>query len=102
MDELAMIISTTTKPGKRTEVEALYRELMAPRALQNEAQLIVVWCDDDQDEDRFHLFEIYSDPAAMGANASAPWFAEYMAKAGPLLASEPTVVMATPGWSKGV
>jgi quinol monooxygenase YgiN len=102
MGELAMIISTTTQPGKRAEVQALYRDLMAPRAVENDAQRVVVWCDDQQDEDRFHLFEIYSDPAAMGANASAPWFAEYMAKAGPLLAGEPTVVMATTGWSKGV
>jgi quinol monooxygenase YgiN len=75
---------------------------MAPRALENDAQRVVVWCDDQQNQDRFHLFEIYSDPAAMGANASAPWFAEYMATAGPLLAGEPTVVMGTIGWSKGV
>lgn len=102
MGELAMIISTTTQPGKRDEVAALYQELMAPRAEENTAQRVVLWCDDQQNEDRFHLFEIYSDPAAMGANASAPWFAEYMTKAGPLLAGEPTVVMATTGWSKGL
>lgn len=102
MGELAMIISTTTRPGKRAEVQALYRELMAPRANENDAQRVVVWCDDQQHDDRFHLFEIYSDPEAMGVNASAPWFAEYMAKAGPLLAGEPTVVMATTAWSKGV
>ena len=102
MGELAMIISTTTQPGRRADVRALYQHLMAPRAVENAAQRVVVWCDDQQDEDRFHLFEIYSDPAAMGANASAPWFAEYMTKAGPLLAGEPTVVMATTGWSKGV
>ena len=102
MGELAMIISTTTQQGKRAEVRALYQELMAPRAIENDAQRVVVWCDDQQNEDRFHLFEIYADPAAMGANASASWFAEYTTKAGPLLAEEPTVVMATTGWSKGV
>ena len=102
MGEPAMIISTTTKPGRRAEVQALYGELMAPRALDNDAQRVVVWCNDQQDADRFHLFEIYSDPEAMGANASAPWFAEYVTKAGPLLAGEPTVVTATTAWSKGV
>ncbi len=53
---------------------------MAPRAMENEALCVVVWCDDQQDEDQFHLFEIYCDPASMGANAAAPWFAQYMAK----------------------
>jgi len=38
----------------------------------------------------------------MGASAQAPWFAEYMAAVGPLLAGEPDVAMATPRWSKGV
>ena len=102
MGELAMIISTTTQPGERERVRSLYQEVMAPRAEENDAQRVVVWCDDQQHNDRFHLFEIYSDPAAMGANASAPWFAEYMSRVGPLLAGEPTVVMATTGWSKGV
>ncbi len=102
MGELAMIISTTTQQGKREEVRSVYQELMAPRAEENEAQRVVVWCDDQQNEDRFHLFEIYSDPAAMGANASAPWFAEYMTRVGPLLAEEPAVSMATVRWSNGL
>lgn len=32
MGELAMIIKTTTQPGRRAEVARLYQELMAPRA----------------------------------------------------------------------
>ena len=102
MGELAMIIKTTTQPGKREEVEALYDEMMAPRAEANEDQQVVVWCADQHDPDTFYLFEIYRDAAAMGANAQASWFADYMAKVGPLLAGEPEVGMATPRWSKGV
>ena len=102
MGDLAMIIKTETQPGKRDEVFGLYRELMAPRALDNDAQELVVWCADQHDPDTFYLFEIYEGAEAMGANAQAPWFAEYMAKVGPLLAKEPEVAMATPGWSKGV
>jgi quinol monooxygenase YgiN len=102
MGEIAMIVTTDTQPGKRGEVYELYRELMTPRAEVNDSQEVVVWCDDQQNPDRFHLFEIYSDASALGANASAPWFAEYMVKAGPLLAGEPTVAMAVPAWSKGI
>jgi quinol monooxygenase YgiN len=102
MGELAMIIKTTTQPGKRADVARLYQELMAPRAVENEAQEVVVWCDDQQDPDTFYLFEIYRDAAALGANANADWFAAYMARVGPLLAGEPVITMATPAWSKGV
>ncbi len=97
-----MVIKTKTQPGKRNEVAALYRQHMAPRAEANDAQEVVVWCDDSHDPDSFFLFEIYSSQEAMGANAQAPWFAEYMAAAGPLLAAEPEVTMAVPVWSTGL
>ena len=102
MDSLALIITSTTQPGRRDDVHQLYRELMAPRAEENEAQRLVVWCDDQQDPDRFHLFEIYSDPSVMQENATSPWFAAYMEQAGPLLAGQPSVTMAVPRWSTGL
>lgn len=102
MSELAMIIKTRTQSGRREDIKALYAELMAPRAEANDHQKVVVWCDDQHDPDVFYLFEVYSDASAMGENASAPWFGEYMAKVGPMLADKPEVVMATPTWSKGI
>ncbi len=102
MGKLAIIVKTQTQSGKRDEVKSLYTDIMAPRALGNDSQEVVVWCDDQHDPDTFYLFEIYSDPEAMGQNAQAEFFAEYMAKAGPLLAGEPEVAMATPQWAKGV
>jgi quinol monooxygenase YgiN len=102
MGKLAMIIKTRTQPGQRQKVAALYREHLAPRAEANEAQEVAVWCDDMHDPDLFYLFEIYSSQEAMGANAQAPWFAEYMAAVGPLLATEPEVGMGVPVWNTGV
>jgi quinol monooxygenase YgiN len=102
MPKLALVIRSRTQTGKRDEVYALYRQMMAPRAVNNEAQEVVVWCNDASDPDVFFLFEIYRDQEAFGANASAPWFGEYMAAAGPLLASEPEVTMAAPAWAVGV
>jgi quinol monooxygenase YgiN len=102
MGKLALIITTTTKPGKREEVRRLYEELLAPRATENAAQEIVVWCTDEHDPDTFHLFEIYTDRDAFGANARAPSFADYMGRVAPLLAGEPTVRMASLGWCKGL
>lgn len=102
MGELAMIIKSKAQPGKRDELYDLYQREMAPRAADNEAQEVVVWCADEQDDDTFYLFEIYRDMASFGANAQTPWFAAFMAEAGPLLAGEPEVGMASPRWSKGV
>ncbi|MGD2101469.1 MAG: antibiotic biosynthesis monooxygenase [Acidimicrobiia bacterium] len=102
MGELALIVTSTAKDGKRDEIRGLYEELMAPRAVDNPSQEVVVWCADQHDPNTFYLFEIYTDAAAMGANAQADWFGEYMARVGPLLAGEPTVAMATPMWTKGV
>ncbi|NND03980.1 MAG: hypothetical protein HKN91_14460 [Acidimicrobiia bacterium] len=102
MGDLAMIIKTKAQPGKRDELFELYNQILIPRAEENDSQEVVVWSADQHDPDTFYLFEIYSDGEAMGANAAAPWFAEYMAHAGPLLADEPEVGMATPRWSKGI
>lgn len=102
MDRITLIVTTRTRPGKRDEVLSLYKEMLAPRALENDAQQLVVWSADQHDPDTFYLFEIYADGAAMGANAQAPWFADYLARVGPLLAGEPKVSMATPTWAKGI
>jgi quinol monooxygenase YgiN len=102
MGTLALIIRSVAQPGRRREIYDAYREVMAPRAEANEAQEVVVWCNDAADPDQFTLFEVYRDHAALGANAQAPWFAEYMGRVGPLLAAEPEVTMATPEWSTGL
>ncbi len=102
MGEVAMFITSKAKPGKRGEIFELYRELLAPRADGNDGQEAVMLAADQQDPDTFHLFEVYADGEALGANAQSAWFADYMAKVGPLLAGEPVVAMASPMWSKGL
>ena len=102
MAKLALIIKSRTQPDRRADVYRLYREHMAPRAEENDSQEVVVWCDDAADSDAFYLFEIYRDQETFTANAQAPWFADYMAAAGPLLAAEPEVVMAAPAWATGI
>lgn len=102
MGNLAMIIRTTAAPGKRDELYELYQQHLAPRAEANDDQEVVVWCADHQDPDVFVLFEIYRNADALGANAGAAWFGEYMTAAMPLLASEPEITMAEARWSTGL
>ncbi len=99
---VAMIITSTVQPGQRSAVHELWIDHLAPAAEANDGQQVVVWCDDANDEDTFHLFEIYADHDAMGANAQSPAFADYMGAVMPLLAGEPTVRMASPRSTKGI
>lgn len=102
MENMAMLITTRTRPGKRDEVRRLYEEHLAPRAAANDGQQLVVWAADHADPDVFHLFEIYRDAGAAEAAGQAPWFWEYLALVGPLLDGQPEVRTATPEWAKGV
>jgi hypothetical protein len=52
MSPIALEIAGRTKPGRREELLSLFRAHLAPRAEVNDAQVLVVWAADDQDEDR--------------------------------------------------
>ena len=102
MSDTMIIITGTTHPGMRDRVHEKFVEHLAARAEANPAQPVVVWAADDSDPDRFHLVEIYTDRAALEQNAQADWFGNYMTATFTLMASEPTVAMSSPRWTKGV
>jgi quinol monooxygenase YgiN len=106
MSKLAMIVKTKTQPNQRVEALHLFEKHLAQRAQANDAQELVVWCADESDADTFYLVEIYSSRDAFQANGQAGfqegWFLAYMQEVQPLLAGEPTVIMATPQWAKGI
>lgn len=102
MSKLALIVRTRAKPGARDQLRDLYLEHLAPRAEANQDQEVVVLCFDGQDPDVLYLFEVYRDQDALQRAAQAPWFAEYMGQAAPLLAGEPQVTMASPVWETGL
>lgn len=100
MSELVLIVKGKAQPGQREQVQRLFEQHLAPRALENEAQELVVWSADEHDADTFYLFELYRDRAVMEANGRTPWFGDYFAAVGPLLAGQPEMVLATPKWRK--
>ena len=95
------MIKTRTQRGRRDDVRRLWEDHLKPRAEANPVQEVYFFCEDDHDPDVFFLFELYSDRDVFEENAQASWFADYMAKVGPLLAGAPEVWMGTPYWSKG-
>ncbi len=102
MGHVMMIISGQAQPGARDQLLELFRTHLADRATANDAQPVVIWAADDGDADRFHLVEVYDDPAAVAVSSQADWFWAYMAEAGPLMAGEPAVSTCSPRWMKGV
>jgi quinol monooxygenase YgiN len=96
MPPVALIVRGTARPGQRPALRALYEQHLAPRALANEDQQVVVWGADDADADAFVLVEVYASREAVQANSRAPWFWEYLTQAQPLLAGQPEVITATP------
>ena len=55
---------------------------------------------DDTDPNAVHLFELYSDRAALEEVGGAPWLADYNAALEPVLAGKPELSFTSPAWSK--
>ncbi len=85
MAKVALFIKTRSKSGKRDEVRDLWEQHLKARAEANIAQEVYFFCYDNEDPDKFLLFEVYNDPAALDENARSDWFAAYMEEVGPLL-----------------
>ncbi len=100
MAELALFMTITTQPGKRDELVALWDKHLKNRAAENDDQTRYVFALDMANPDVIHISEVYGSKAGFEANSQAPWFADYMAEAGPLLAGQPAFNIAMPHWVK--
>lgn len=101
MSKVAVMIRVTTKPGQRDELRKLWDAHLRDRVDGNAAQELYLLVEDATDPDTLHLVEVYADPEEMARNAQAPWFAEYMRAAGPLLDGPPVMATGEPVWAKG-
>ena len=99
--QLALFIRTRTKPGQRQLVRQAWEELMKPGVDGNSQQPVYFFCEDNDDENVFCLFEIYSDQNSFERAAESRRFADYMARIGHLLAGPPEVNITRPVWGKG-
>ena len=100
MAEVALFLTVKTQPGKRDELVALWEKHLRDRAADNDDQVRYVFALDMADPDTVRIAEVYGTKAGFEANSQAPWFADYMAEAGPLLAGQPEFYMALPHWIK--
>ena len=98
--EVALFLTIKTQPGQRDTLVALWDDHLKSRAAESADHVSYVFALDMADPDTVYITEVYTTQAAFQANTQAPWFAEYMAEAGPLLAGEPGFAMASPHWMK--
>ena len=98
--EVALFLTIKTQPGQRDTLVALWDDHLKSRAAESADHVSYVFALDMADPDTAYITEVYTTQAAFQANTQAPWFAEYMAEAGPLLAGEPGFAMASPHWMK--
>ncbi|NNE81128.1 MAG: hypothetical protein HKN18_12745 [Silicimonas sp.] len=98
--EVALFLTVKTQPGQRDALVTLWEKHLQGRAAENDDQVRYVFALDMADPDTIRITEVYETQAAFEANSQAPWFADYMAEAGPLLAGQPEFHMARPHWIK--
>jgi quinol monooxygenase YgiN len=98
--EVALFLKIETQPGQRDTLVDLWDEHLKSRAAQDNVHIDYIFALDMNDPNVVHITEVYTTQAAFQANTQSPWFANYMAEAGPLLAGEPDFAMASPYWVK--
>lgn len=98
--EVALFLTVKTQPGQRDALVDLWDQHLKVRAEEDTVHVDYIFALDMGDPDTVHITEVYTTMAAFEANTQSPWFAAYMAEAGPLLAGQPGFAMASPYWVK--
>lgn len=98
--EVALFLTVKTQPGQRDALVDLWDQHLKVRAEEDTVHVDYIFALDMSDPDTVHITEVYTTMAAFEANSQSPWFAAYMAEAGPLFAGEPGFAMASPYWVK--
>ncbi|MEM9853248.1 MAG: antibiotic biosynthesis monooxygenase [Pseudomonadota bacterium] len=98
--EVALFLTIKTQPGQRDALVDLWDKHLKARAEENARHVSYVFALDMADPEIVYITEVYASQSDFEASSQSPWFAAYMAEAGPLLAGEPGCAMASPHWVK--
>jgi len=74
------------RPGKRTELLALLRELVAAAAADEPGTLVYVMHEADDDPDTVVSYELFADEAALEVHKASPVVESVVPRLGPLMA----------------
>jgi quinol monooxygenase YgiN len=102
MSSTAILVSGRAKEGQRDAIYALYCEHVVPHVAADDRLRAVVWSDDDDDPDVWHLVEVFREGSSHRQLLGAPWFQAYVEHAAPLAAEPATVRLLTTRWMRGI
>ena len=92
---LVLMVNIKVKPGRRSDFIAAVREDGAGTTTNEEGNLQFSAVQESDDPDRFFLFEVYRDQAALEAHRQTAHFLKYRAATADLLAEETVRRMGT-------
>ncbi|MCH8847824.1 MAG: antibiotic biosynthesis monooxygenase [Chloroflexi bacterium] len=85
---LVLMVNIKVKPGRRDDFIAAIREDGEGTTTKEEGNLQFSAIQDSDDPDRFFLFEVYRDEAALDAHRQMPHFLKYREATAGLYAEE--------------
>ena len=100
MTGYALFIQHRTQPGKRAEVQAVWRKHMQPAITANDGHLAYFYTF-GAGPDEINAFQHYPNAEAGAAFLKEPAYAAYLTEVEPLLLGEPKVTVLDVQWVKG-
>jgi quinol monooxygenase YgiN len=97
----AIFILHEALPGKRDEVQQVWRKHMMPAITANEGHEAYFYCF-GSDQNTICAFQQYTDCDGANAFLETPAYAAYLDEVSSLLSGEPEVTVLDVIWSKGV
>ena len=97
----ALFLTHRSKPGRRDELEAVWRQHMMPAIDANDGHLAYIYSF-GPDPDTVGAFQLYRSKEDADAFVQSPAYLAYLEEARPLLAHDPDVTILEPRWVKGV
>lgn len=96
----ALFIKHHARPGRRDDLEAVWRRHMMPAIAGNDAHLANSY-GFGAEPDTVGAFQVYRSKADADAFVRAPAYLAYLEASRPLLAHDPEVMVLAPRWTKG-
>ena len=96
----AVFITHRTKPGKRSDAEAVWTKIMKPAVEANPDHLAYVYTLPDDEPDVIRAFQLYRNADAAMAFLRTPEYLEYEATVTEHLDGPPQVASAPAAWVK--
>jgi quinol monooxygenase YgiN len=97
----ALLLKHKTLPGKREEVEAIWRQHMISAVDSNADHLVYVYSF-GQHDDEIWAFQVYRSKEAASEFLADPAYLKYLDASRSLLAGEPHIEVLDPRWIKGI